>query len=417
MTSRIQRTLLLVASAWAASAAAEPAMIDGVKVSPADARTGLLCGTSVAVGGKIAAVGASFDANGNNGQAGSVFVYVQDGASWPQQIRLLADDDQVGDNLGSYVEVQDNEVFAGAPPHTKPGGTNAGAVYVFARDGNGAWTQAQELVPDPAIASGRFGQRFAVQNDRLLVNGKANGGQQVVYEFSRLAGVWTQTGSFAPLQGGNFGSHIALDQNVAVVGAASAPNDAAVTSGVAYVFNRGGDGLWTQTARLQAPDGAAGDQFGFSVSIWRDTAVVGAYQDNVGSFADQGSAHVFKRGPGGWAFLTTLLAPDGIGGDGFGKDVRICENRVYVGASNRSEGVNSQEGVVYRWDYVGGVWTYMDKFTLPAPGLSSALFGDHLGIGANALIVGAPFKDRAFVYDGGCAVDAVFGDHDIGSFE
>lgn len=418
MSSRLlsQALLLSCLGLHAATAVAATSMADGVMVHPADGRTGLLFGTSVAIAGDMAVVGASFDANAGNGQAGSVFVYRRNGAAWPQETRLVANDSLVGDNLGAYVEAQENLVFAGAPPHGAISGPKTGAVYVFARDSGGVWTQAQELVPNPAVDNGRFGLRFAVQNDTLLVNGTASGGQQVVYEFTRQAGVWVQTGTLAPLEGGNFGTHISLDHDVAVIGAASAPNDAAVTSGIAYVFTRN-NGLWTQTARLMASDGAAGDQFGFSVSVSGDTAIVGAFQDDVGSFANQGSAHVFHRGAGGWAFVTTLLAPDGIGNDGFAKDVRICEKRIYVGASNRSEGGNSKQGVVYRWDDVGGTWTYTDKFTLPTPGLSNALFGDHLGISPTALVVGAPFAGQAYVYDGGCAVDMVFGDKGAGSFE
>lgn len=414
------RDSLLLALAVAATAGFGPtaqAMSDGVLVHPADNRVGLLFGTSVAISGDLVAIGAASDANAGNGTAGAVFLYRRNGAAWPQETRPVANDSGVGDNLGAYVEAQGDEVFAGAPPHAPTaGGIKSGAVYVFARGSDGNWTQAQELLPNPPAANGRFGQRFVVQNDTLLVNGIASSGQAVVYQFTRQGGQWFQTDTLAPQQGGNFANHISLDRDVAVFGASSAPNDSGFTSGVAYVFTRA-NGLWSQTARLMAPDGASGDSFGFSVSVSGDTAVVGAYRDDVGTFVDQGSAHVFRRGSNGWAFVTTLLAPDGIGGDGFGKDVRICDKRIYVGASNRSEGGNSKQGVVYRWDSVGGTWTYADKFTMPAPGLSNALFGDHLGVSATGLVVGTPFADEAYVYDGGCAVDAIFGDAGAGSFE
>ena len=42
-------------------------------------------------------------------------------------------------------------------------------------------------------------------------------------------------------------------------------------------------------------DGAAEDQFGFSVALAGDTALIGAYLDDVGANRNQGSAYVYLR--------------------------------------------------------------------------------------------------------------------------
>jgi len=65
----------------------------------------------------------------------------------------------------------------------------------------------------------------------------------------------------------------------------------AVVAGLATVAQAAGPD--TQQAKLTASDGAADDLFGYSVAVSGDTAVVGAWGDNVGSNADQGSAYVF----------------------------------------------------------------------------------------------------------------------------
>ena len=44
----------------------------------------------------------------------------------------------------------------------------------------------------------------------------------------------------------------------------------------------------TETAKLPASDGAAGDQLGFSVAVSGDTVVAGANLDDVGANAEQG---------------------------------------------------------------------------------------------------------------------------------
>ena len=64
--------------------------------------------------------------------------------------------------------------------------------------------------------------------------------------------------------------------------------------GSAYVFVRSGT-TWNQQQKLTASDGAADDQFGYSVAISGDTAVVGAPDDDIGAKSDQGSAYVFVR--------------------------------------------------------------------------------------------------------------------------
>ena len=58
-------------------------------------------------------------------------------------------------------------------------------------------------------------------------------------------------------------------------------DDKGDNSGSAYVYTRDTAGdlasNWTQVAKLTADDGAASDEFGYSVSIDGDTMVIGAH--------------------------------------------------------------------------------------------------------------------------------------------
>ena len=68
-------------------------------------------------------------------------------------------------------------------------------------------------------------------------------------------------------------------------------DDAGGDSGSAYVFVKPGGG-WadaTEDAKLTALDPAGGDQFGISVSISGDTALVGAFGDDDGG--DEGGGY------------------------------------------------------------------------------------------------------------------------------
>lgn len=89
-----------------------------------------------------------------------------------------------------------------------------------------------------------------------------------------------------------------------------------------------------QKAKLTASDGAGSDWFGCSVAVSNDTAVVGARMDNI-TTNDEGSAYIFEKPQEGWASMTQtakLTASDGEAGDYFGSSVDISSNTVVVGA-------------------------------------------------------------------------------------
>ena len=84
--------------------------------------------------------------------------------------------------------------------------------------------------------------------------------------------------------------------------------------------------------------------------------------------------------------------------------MRVCGNRIIVGAPKRSEGGNSAQGAIYVYDRVGGSWTFAEKATLAPPVRSNFNYGDHLRVDPRNLVVGAPFMGRAFAFSGGCHV-------------
>jgi hypothetical protein len=103
----------------------------------------------------------------------------------------------------------------------------------------------------------------------------------------------------------NFGYSVAVAGDTAVIGARD--DDNGNLSGSAYVFVRDSTGAWAQQAKLLPSDGAAGDYFGDSVALAGDTAVIGAYGDDDFS----GSAYVFVRdGTGAWTEQAKLIASD-----------------------------------------------------------------------------------------------------------
>ena len=113
--------------------------------------------------------------------------------------------------------------------------------------------------------------------------------------------------------------------------------------GSAYVFVRSGT-TWSEQQKLTASDGAADDQFGWSVAISGETVVVGARVDDIGANSNQGSAYVFVRSGTTWSEQQKLTASDGAVDDLFGYSVAISGETVVVGALFDDIGANSLQG-------------------------------------------------------------------------
>ncbi len=103
--------------------------------------------------------------------------------------------------------------------------------------------------------------------------------------------------------------------------------------------------------KLLAGDSAGGDRFGTSVSVSGSTAVIGAPQDNDRG-ADSGSAYVFVRSGNIWTQQQKLIANDGAAGDQFGRSVSISGDTVVVSSEYALNGDNI--GSVYVFVRSGG---------------------------------------------------------------
>jgi hypothetical protein len=155
-------------------------------------------------------------------------------------------------------------------------------------------------------------------------------------------------------------------------------------SEAAYVFEKGDDNIWMQTAKLNADDGASDDDlFGHSVDVFGDTIIVGASYDKSGI----GAAYIFSRPDGDiWTQTAKITASDGASDDYFGSAVAASEDLVVVRASSFA--------YFFERDTDGGNWTESGKLNV---GRSPDDEYGALSISGNVLAVGAP--QSALVYE------------------
>jgi hypothetical protein len=253
---------------------------------------------------------------------------------------------------------------------------SAGAVYVFTRSGT-VWSQQAYLKASNTDESDFFGWSVAISGDTLVVG--ANG----------------EDSDAASING---------DEN----------DNSAEDSGAAYAFTRDGT-QWTQQAYLKASNNDILDQFGFSVAISGDTAVVGAGLEDssaTGINGDQddnsainaGAAYVFTRsGSTVWSQQAYLKASNTDAGDNFGAFMALFGDKLIAGAypedssamgidGNQSDNSAVSAGAAYVFTRNGTLWG--QKAYLKAPNTDADDgFGHSVAVSDDILVVGVLFED------------------------
>src|SRR4051812_45389779 len=165
----------------------------------------------------------------------------------------------------------------------------------------------------------------------------------------------------------NFGDSVALSGDTAVVGAAWDDHAGGINAGSAYVFVRSGppgNEVWTEQAKLTASDAAANDRFGTSVALSGDTAVIGANSASWSvSQPDAGSVYIFVRVGGVWTQQAKLTNPDPAVDQEFGDTVALSGDTVIVGTHLDHVGGSYWAGSAYVFVRSGTVWTQQARLT------------------------------------------------------
>ena len=194
--------------------------------------------------------------------------------------KLVASDAATNDDFGVSSAIDGDYLVVGALGES----SNAGAAYVYFRDGAGTWAQQAKIVASDAEASDFFGTSVSISGDYIVVG-------------------------------------------------ASSEDTGGSDAGAAYVFLRSGTS-WTQQAKIVASDAEAAAHFGISVSISGDYIVVGANREDAGG-SNAGAAYLFERSGTSWTQVIKYQSSDIAAGDGFGSSVAIAGTFLVIGAPNK----------------------------------------------------------------------------------
>jgi|GEM_PF-2973553 len=402
------RVLGAILAMSALAAVAQQVITQQAKLVAPDSESWDEFGNSVALSGDTALIGA-LGANSDVAvDAGAAYVFVRAGTTWPQQAKLTASDGSSSDDFGSSVAISGDTALIGAVFDTHAGGTQAGSAYVFVRDGENWTEQAKLLTLDPA-ATDFFGYRVALAGDTALVAKRHNAGGSFffssVYVFVRSGTNWIQQGELRAIDAASsdyFGDSVAVSGDTALVGAPGADPAGDNDAGAVYVFVRNGTS-WTQQAKLTASDAAQQKMFGASVCLSGDSAIIGSPDGN-GPGQPPGSAYVFVRDSLRWNQQAKLTATASATSDGFGRSVALTGDYAVVGAPGAWFAGESGSAYVFRrnnthWlkkaELLGYDWGLYDPI-----GYSVTISGDYAIVGSFGDDIGSAIAaGSAYVFD------------------
>ncbi|MBN1866804.1 FG-GAP repeat protein, partial [Candidatus Sumerlaeota bacterium] len=393
------------------------------KLTASDAAADDWFGYTVSLSGDTALVGAMLADSGTSLSVGAAYVFErnQGGAdSWGQVAKVTASDAAANDYFGCAVSLSGDTALIGARGDDEGTSLGVGSAYIFERNQGGAdnWGQVAKLAALDAAEFDDFGHAVSLSGDTALIgayqdddDGNASGS---AYIFERNQGGVNNWGQVAKLTASDaaaedsFGYSVSLSGDTALVGAYR-NDDGGSTSGSAYIFgrNQGGADNWGQVAKLAASDAAADDYFGYSVSLWGDIALVGAYQDDDGGSAS-GSAYVFERNRGGasnWGEVAKITASDAAAGDRFGWAVSLSGDTVLIGAYDDDEGTSLSVGSAYFYDLADSSWLERRQ-VYPSSASAYDYFGVSVSLWGDTALVGVELDDdnggdsgSAYIYE------------------
>lgn len=345
---------------------------------PGDRRVNF--GATVVVSGDMAYI-----ADPRGATAGVIKLYRRGPTGWKAAGEIASPDGTPNDGFGHRILVQGNTMLVTRMGLNNHPDSLRGAVFAFRRTPAGAWV-ADGMVGQGGKKGDRFGQGLALDGDVAMVGASfESGGPGMVHLYRRTGdGSWQASGTLSgrgAKDGERFGHQLAVEGNLLVV--TSPFRDS--TKGGIYTFTRTAGGPWQQEALVATSRRTpANGGLGLSVALRGGKLVAGAPQADGFS----GMVAVFERNGANSAWVEKhSFAPfETTGQAQFGTVVAFAGDEIWVGAQGATA-----TGAVYRLR-AGRDGSYGAMEALAVPGIEpGAGFGGALSASGNTAAVGMPF--------------------------
>ena len=364
------------------------------KITAFDAAAGDYFGTDVALQGDTLLIGAPYDNDASNADIGSAYAYLRSAGVWTATHKFVASGGQASDQLGNAIAISNGTALVGAVFDDVAGIADVGSVVAFTTAGGGIWSQQARLSPGGGANGDLFGSAVAINGDLAAIGAPgedtaAGISVGVVYLYQRIGGVWQLQTTLQPNDGfdyARFGTALAISGDSIIVGAPGA-------SGAAYVYT-GQGASWLLQGKLTRADSLSGENFAASVAIDGDYAAVAARYDDLPEGQDAGSVTVFVRVNGVWSQQALLTAPDADASDQFGAAIALSGTRAVVGTPADESAAGTFSGSAHVFVRTGATWSPQTKLTA-ADAAASDQFGNAVALAGDTVLIGA-FGDDLF---------------------
>lgn len=201
-----------------------------------------------------------------------------------------------------------------------------------------------------------FGSTVSISGDYILAGAPGqenNKGKACIYK--RVGKNWNFHICLAAIteEGANitqFGRSVSLSQDYAVVGASQQSTG---KIGVAYIFERE-SGTWQQTKELKDPDSEVNGNFGSAVSVSDNIIAIGAHSQ---AASKAGKVHIYKRSDANWIPNTTITSDSLTRSRRFGSSVMLSGDYMIIGDYENGP---QHEGSAYVYKHNDDIWTRQD---------------------------------------------------------
>ncbi|MDD4734669.1 MAG: hypothetical protein PHP44_01035 [Kiritimatiellae bacterium] len=313
---------------------------------------------------------------------------------WEEQPMLVASDPRNNARFGAALCLHESLLAVGANEYNN----GRGAAYLFTNT-NGAWTQIDRIVPNDLSENDKFGSALAVNNQFLAIgapqqdlNAIADSGAVYLYENNN--GTWTY---WKKLDGGNaagakFGSAIALSGNVLMIGAPSAPIGG-VAVGLVYVYDLGQDSTPISHV-LAGANPQLNASFGSTVALDGNLAVVGArFYDGDANSSGRATLYQYDKTRNIWYAIRELPTQTLNASDRFGTSIAVYRNQIACAAPFALQGAATSCGNFYVYD--------LNQTWFRAGQTAEDYYGHRVGLNGTRLAASAPYRDANGINNSG----------------
>ena len=258
---------------------------------------------SVAVSSNYAIVGAENEDDAGGTTSGKVYIFdVTTGSLVHTLDNPNPYDTSTFDNFGWSAAISGDRAIVGAYQEKDVGGSSSGKAYIFDVTTGSLLHTLDNPNPDGNSIADRFGYSVAISGDRAIVSapyedeaGVIESGKAYIFNVTTGALVHTldNPNPFGTVDRDRMGLSVAISGDRAIVGASNEDDAGGTGSGKAYIFNVTTGALVHTLDNPNAYNTSADDEFGVSVAISGDRAIVGAWGEDDASGFYSGKAYIF----------------------------------------------------------------------------------------------------------------------------